>query len=84
MASLAQSIVFGIVLAAVSAPLGLFMARGFTTSRRGALERGFLRLVRSDGETQDWRAYALSLVMFSSGLTLFPALALGPLAEALS
>jgi hypothetical protein len=63
------------------------MARVFTRPRRGALERGFLRLIRSDGEAQDWRSYALSvlaLAAVSFGLPFVLALALGPLAEALS
>jgi potassium-transporting ATPase potassium-binding subunit len=58
--------VFGVVLIAVAAPLGFWMARVFTTSRRRVLERGFLRLIRSDGEPQSWQAYTLSLLAFST------------------
>jgi K+-transporting ATPase ATPase A chain len=64
---LLQIAVYLVVLTTLAVPLGRYMAWVFErrTRRRPALERGFLRLVGSDGATQDWKLYARSVIVFS-------------------
>lgn len=65
--------IFIAVLALLVKPLGIYIANLFTGRRvfltpvLGPLERGTLRLlrVRPDGEGQDWKAYARSVLVFS-------------------
>ena len=66
-AGIAQVLVYVVVLTALGVPLGRYMAWVFErrARRRPALERGFLRLVGSDGATQDWKQYARSLLVLS-------------------
>jgi K+-transporting ATPase ATPase A chain len=68
---LAQLLFYAVALVALSYPLGLWMARVFTSARPagrglGALERGFCRALRVDlDREQDWRGYAKTVVVFS-------------------
>jgi K+-transporting ATPase ATPase A chain len=68
---IAQVLVFAIVLIALSYPLGMYMARVYTSRRfggraLGALERGFYGLVRTDPDReQDWKAYSKSVIVFT-------------------
>ena len=65
-ASLTQMLVFAAVLVTAAYVLGAWMARVFSPARQaGPLERAFLRLIRSRGGPQGWRAYAASLLAFS-------------------
>jgi K+-transporting ATPase ATPase A chain len=70
---LTQILVYLVVLTALGVPLGRYMAWVFERQeRRTFAERGFLRLVGSDGAAQDWRHYARSVIVFS--LVCFAAL----------
>jgi len=65
-----QIVVYVIVLVALSYPLGLYMARVFSTlgAPRGlrTIETLFYRLVRTDPKReQDWKSYGLTVVVFS-------------------
>jgi K+-transporting ATPase ATPase A chain len=68
---IAQVLVFAIVLIGLSYPLGLYMARVYTSRRfggrtLGAIERGFYGLVRTDPDReQDWKAYSKSVIVFT-------------------
>jgi K+-transporting ATPase ATPase A chain len=68
---IAQVLVFAIVLIALSYPLGLYMARVYTSRRFGgraleSVERGFYRLVRTDPDhEQDWKAYSKTVLVFT-------------------
>src|SRR5215831_1704007 len=68
---IAQVLVFAIVLIALSYPLGLYMARVYTSRRfggraLGAVESGFYRVVRTDPDSeQDWKAYSKSVIVFT-------------------
>ncbi len=70
-ASLTQMLIFAAVLVAAGYVLGIWMARVFSASRAGPVERAFLRLLHSDGAPQDWRSYAGSLLVFSLVSTVF-------------
>ncbi len=66
----AQILVYVIVLVALAYPLGMYMARVYSTL--GAprflrtIERLFYRLVRTDPEKeQDWKGYGFTVVVFS-------------------
>src|SRR5882757_1707766 len=70
-----QLVFYGIALIALGYPLGLYMARVYTTSGPdkgrlaflGWLERGFYRLVRTDAKKeQDWKGYARTVLVFSA------------------
>jgi potassium-transporting ATPase potassium-binding subunit len=73
---IAQILVYAVVLIALAYPLGLWMARvynddAFGTRGRlrwlGAIERGFLRLLRVDTtHEQDWKSYAKTVLIFSA------------------
>jgi K+-transporting ATPase ATPase A chain len=58
-------LIFAAVLVAAGFVLGRWLARVFSASRRGVGERAFLRILRADGEPQDWIGYAVSLLVFS-------------------
>ncbi len=65
-----QILVCAGALLVLAYPLGLWMARVYGSFRApgvfGIAERGFYRLVRTDPrEEQDWRDYALSVLVFS-------------------
>ena len=70
-----QILVFAVVLIGLAYPLGLYMARvydterflvGGTFGRLTAVERGFYRLVRTDGRReQDWKSYGKTVLVFS-------------------
>ena len=69
-----QIVFYAIALIALGYPLGLYMARVYTTNgpSRGRLaflgwiEHGFYRLVRTDAKKeQDWKGYAKTVVVFS-------------------
>ena len=67
-----QILVFFVLLVAITPVLGGYMARVFTgetvvLSRvLGPVERGIYRLIRADVKRgQDWKSYAVSLVLFS-------------------
>ena len=72
---IAQIVFYAAVLVALAYPLGLYMARVYTSERflsgRGfgwlrATERGFYRVVRTDaGKEQDWKGYAKTVLVFS-------------------
>ena len=68
---IAQILVYAAVLIALAYPLGMWMARVFTSRRiggrvLGSVESGFYRLVRTDpDQEQDWKAYAKSVLVFS-------------------
>ena len=77
--SVAQIVVYAVVLIALGLPLGLFMARVFAAegavfTRRfglGTVERAFYRVVRTDPtREQDWKSYAKTVVVFSAVFTL--------------
>ena len=66
-----QIVVYAVVLIALGYPLGLYMARVYTTPRAAgrllaSLERGFYRLVRTDPtREQDWKSYGKTVLVFS-------------------
>ena len=68
-----QIVIFVVVLVALVKPVGIYLARVFTNQRvflspvLGPIERGTYRLLRvnPEGEGQDWKAYARSLIVFS-------------------
>jgi K+-transporting ATPase ATPase A chain len=68
-----QIAIFVVVLAALIKPVGIYLARvlgnerTFLTPVLGGIERGTYRLLRvnPEGEGQDWKAYARSLIVFS-------------------
>ena len=66
---IAQILVYAVVLIGLSYPLGLYMARVYSTPRfggrfLGSVERGFYRLIgaRADRE-QDWKGYGKTALM---------------------
>src|SRR6201992_628064 len=68
-----QIAIFIVVLVALIKPIGIYLARVFNNERTfltpvlGGIERGAYRLLRvnPEGEGQDWKAYARSLIVFS-------------------
>ena len=72
---IAQILVYAVVLIALAYPLGLYMARVYTSERFGwrwlqAIEGGFYRLVRTDGRReQDWKSYGKTVLVFSIAFT---------------
>ena len=64
-ASLTQIAVFTVVLLTAGYLLGLWLTRVFSSAGRGSGERAFLRLIGTEGGSQDWRSYAGSLLTFS-------------------
>jgi potassium-transporting ATPase potassium-binding subunit len=68
-----QIALFVVVLVALIKPIGIYLARVFQNERTfltpvlGPVERGTYRLLRvdPDGEGQDWKQYARSLIVFS-------------------
>ena len=57
-AGLGQILAYLVALTALAWPLGVYMSRLFERPvRRRGVEGAFLRLVGSDGDDQDWRAY---------------------------
>jgi K+-transporting ATPase ATPase A chain len=62
---LPEILLYFAVLTALAVPLGRYLAWVFTRPRAFRAERRFLRLVGSDGDEQDWRQYARSLLVFS-------------------
>lgn len=70
---IAQIVVFLLLVAAFTPPLGAYMARVFDGRRipglstvLGPVERGSLRLLRVDpAKEQDWKAYATAVLAFS-------------------
>ncbi len=73
---IAQILVYAVLLIALSYPLGLCMARVYNDEQFamrgrfrffGAMERGFLRLLRVDVKReQDWKGYAKTVLIFSA------------------
>ena len=64
---IAQIVVYSVVLIAVAYPLGLYMARVYTSPRLplGGLERRFVGLV-GGGREQDWKSYGKTVLVFSA------------------
>ncbi len=71
---ISQVLVYGIVLIALSYPLGIYMSRvydreRFLAGRLGwlrAIERGFYRTIGTDSsKEQDWKSYAKTVLVFS-------------------
>ena len=66
-----QILVYAVVLIALAYPLGLYMARVYTSERFGwgwlrAIEGGFCRLVGTDARReQDWKSYGKTVLVFS-------------------
>jgi K+-transporting ATPase ATPase A chain len=68
-----QIAIFIVVLVALIKPVGIYLARVFNNERTfltpvfGRIERGTYRVLRvnPEGEGQDWKAYARSLIVFS-------------------
>jgi potassium-transporting ATPase potassium-binding subunit len=68
-----QIALFLVALVALIKPIGIYLARVFNNERVfltpvfGRIERGTYRLLRvnPDGEGQDWKQYARSLIVFS-------------------
>lgn len=68
-----QIAIFVVVLVALIKPVGIYLARVFNNERTfltpvfGGIERGTYRVLRvnPEGEGQDWKAYARSLIVFS-------------------
>jgi len=77
---IAQIIVYTVLLIALSYPLGLWMARVYNDEHFlmrgrfrffGAIENGFLRLLRVDAKReQDWKSYAKTVLIFSAVFSL--------------
>ncbi|MCW2980693.1 MAG: potassium-transporting ATPase, subunit [Solirubrobacterales bacterium] len=69
----AQIAIFVVILVALIKPVGIYLARVFNNERTfltpvlGGIERGAYRVLRvnPEGEGQDWKAYARSLIVFS-------------------
>jgi K+-transporting ATPase ATPase A chain len=67
---IAQILVYAVVLIALGYPLGLYMARVYAPEFRirwlAGIERGFYRLVRTDGrKEQDWKSYSKTVIVFT-------------------
>jgi potassium-transporting ATPase potassium-binding subunit len=68
-----QIAIFVVVLVALIKPIGIYLARVFSNERTfltpvlGGIERGAYRVLRvnPEGEGQDWKSYARSLIVFS-------------------
>src|ERR1700753_2581452 len=68
-----QIAIFIVVLVALIKPVGIYLARVFNNERTfltpvlGGIERGTYRVLRvnPEGEGQDWKSYARSLIVFS-------------------
>jgi K+-transporting ATPase ATPase A chain len=68
----AQIVFYAIALVALSYPLGIWMARVYTRERGDVVERGFLRLLGRDAAgDQDWKRYALSVIVFTIVYSVF-------------
>src|ERR1700758_1090429 len=67
-----QILVYAAVLLALSYPLGIWMAHVYTRERGDVIERGFLRLLGRDAQSdQDWKQYGLSVIVFTIGFSIF-------------
>ncbi len=68
---LSQILVYSLALVVLGYPLGLWMARMYTSARPagrllGAIENGFYRVVRADPtREQDWKGYGKTVLVFS-------------------
>ena len=68
---ISQIVVYALALVAFGYPLGIWMARVYTSSQPAgrffaALENGFLRVVRADRDReQDWKGYGKTVLVFS-------------------
>jgi potassium-transporting ATPase potassium-binding subunit len=68
---ISQLVVYALALVAFGYPLGLWMARVYTSANPagrllGSVERGFIRLLRTDPEKeQDWKSYGKTVLVFS-------------------
>ena len=68
---ISQIVFYAVALVALGYPLGLWMARVYTTPRAAgrffaSLERGFCRVVRTDpAREQDWKSYGMTVLVFS-------------------
>ncbi len=68
---ISQIVFYAVALVALGYPLGLWMARVYTTPRAAgrffaSLERGFCRVVRTDPtREQDWKSYGTTVLVFS-------------------
>jgi len=66
-----QIVVYALALVALGYPLGMWMARVYTTPQPAgrllaSVEGFFLRLVRADGDReQDWKGYGKTVLVFS-------------------
>jgi potassium-transporting ATPase potassium-binding subunit len=68
----AQILVYAVVLVALSYPLGIWMARVYTREKSDIVERGFIRLLGRDAlADQTWKAYGLSVVVFTVLFSVF-------------
>ena len=67
-----QILVYAAVLIALSYPLGIWMARVYTRERGDVVERGFLKLLGKDAETdQSWTQYGASVIVFTIAFSVF-------------
>src|SRR6476659_5377502 len=68
---ISQLVVYGVLLVALGYPLGIWMARVYTTPQPAgrfldSIEAGFLRLIRAHREKeQDWKSYGKAVLVFS-------------------
>jgi K+-transporting ATPase ATPase A chain len=68
---ISQIVVYCLALVALSYPLGIWMARVFTAQRiggraLGAIENGFLRVIRANAsKEQDWKSYGTTVFVFT-------------------
>lgn len=68
----AQIVVYAVILIALSYPLGIWMAHVYTRERGDVVERAFLRLLGRDaGTDQNWKQYAMSVLVFSAAFSVF-------------
>jgi K+-transporting ATPase ATPase A chain len=67
-----QILFYAVVLIALSYPLGIWMAHVYTRERGDIVERGFLRLLGRDAESdQNWKQYGLSVIGFTIAFSVF-------------
>src|ERR1700758_2440041 len=67
-----QILVYAAVLLALSYPLGIWMAHVYTRERGDVIERGFLRLLGRDAQSdENWKQYGRSVIVFTIAFSLF-------------
>jgi potassium-transporting ATPase potassium-binding subunit len=67
-----QILVYVAILLGLSYPLGIWMAHVYTRERGDVVERGFLRLLGRDAQSdQNWKQYGLSVIVFTIAFSVF-------------